>query len=202
MTISNAPESEAITSDDYAVFEAARENVLILKKTFAMWLTIGKAVVRARDIADRRGGGKTFMRLLEQQGLGEVIDKSTASNLLRVREDEREVRVWHATLTSKQQIEWAAPRTILRRCPVFKTPAETVGDKPPTKGEKDRMALAQVIEENERLKKLADNSIFAPTDTVEDMTTAILANVSADKAERLARSILDRIKHKRKKPAR
>jgi hypothetical protein len=53
--------------DDVAVFEAGRVSVNQLKKTFDLWVTIGTAVVRARDIADRRGGGKTFMRLLQQQ---------------------------------------------------------------------------------------------------------------------------------------
>jgi hypothetical protein len=119
---SNAPESEAVSLDDATVFEAARSAVVVLKKTFETWVVIGKAVVRARDIADRRGGGKTFMRLIEQQGLGRVVNKATASTLLRIMDRLGEVTTWHQTLTDRQQIDWAAPTTILKRCPVFAKP--------------------------------------------------------------------------------
>ena len=123
--ISNMPESEAITSDDHEVFEAAREGIRVtLKREFETWMTIGKAVARARDIADRRGGGKTFMRIIEQQDLGDVVSKATASNLLRIMERIDEVRAWHAALTTKQQIEIAAPSTILKRCPIQSTDQE------------------------------------------------------------------------------
>jgi hypothetical protein len=67
---SNAPESEALTFQDTVIFENARGAANSLKKTFETWVVIGKAVVRARDIANERGGGKTFMRLLDQQALG------------------------------------------------------------------------------------------------------------------------------------
>jgi hypothetical protein len=81
---SNAPESEALALGDIQIFEAARSAIGLLKKTFDTWITIGRAVVRARDIADRRGGGKTFMRLIEQQGLVPAISNMRSGRLVRI----------------------------------------------------------------------------------------------------------------------
>ena len=92
------------------------------------------------------------MRIIVQQGLGEVVSKATASNLLRIMERIGEVTTWHAMLTTRQQIDWAAPSTILKRCPIFNPPINPA-DKPMTKAAADRKALAEALEENERLKK-------------------------------------------------
>jgi hypothetical protein len=116
----NAPESEALSLDDAAVFEAARSAATLLKKTFETWVTIGRAVVRARQIADQRGGGKTFMRLIHQQGLGPVVPKATASRLERIMAQLPGVEEWRLTLTVKQQIEWASPSSVCSRCPALK----------------------------------------------------------------------------------
>jgi hypothetical protein len=172
---SNAPESEALTLQDTVIFENARGAANLLKKTFETWVVIGKAVVRARDIANERGGGKTFMRLLDQQALG-WINKTTASNLLRIMEQLPGVTKWHEELTDKEQIDWAAPTTILKRCPVFQTAKPDPADKPPTKAEQDRMALAATIEENHQLKQqleASDGDRFKPTDRIEDIANAL-----------------------------
>jgi hypothetical protein len=66
---SNAPESEALTLEANEVFESARQAVAHFRKSFDEWVSIGKAVVIAREMADRHGGTKTFMRIIEQQGL-------------------------------------------------------------------------------------------------------------------------------------
>jgi hypothetical protein len=184
---SNAPDSEGLTLDDVTVFENARGAVVILKKTFETWVMIGKAVVRARDIADTRGGGKTFMRIIEQQGLGHVINKTTASTLLRIMERLPEVTRWHETLTVKEKIAWAAPTTILKRCPAFAQPRPDLdpSDKPPTKAEQDRMALAQALEEIEQLKqqlKKVDGSLFdLKRDSAEDIALVLANNISQAK---------------------
>jgi hypothetical protein len=186
---SNAPESEAITLDDNEVFEAARQAVTLLKKTFGTWVTIGQAVVRARDIADRRGGGKTFKRLIEQQGLGAIVNKTTASNLLRIMERLPDVTAWHNTLTTRQQIDWAAPTTILKRCPLFHTRKQDDADKPPTKAEQDRMALAVALEEIERLKLRGDGSLFdLKRDTAEDIGRTLADNISEWKFKEIVKA--------------
>jgi hypothetical protein len=194
----NAPESEAITLSDNEVFEAARQAVMLLKKTFATWVTIGKAVMRARDIADRRGGGKTFMRLIEQQGLGPIINKSTASNLLRMMERLPDVSAWHETLTAKQQIEWAAPTTILKRCPIFNPPKANNADKPPTKAEQDRMALAVALEEVEQLKRRGDGSLFdLKRDNAADIGRVLADTISERKFKEIVKAAMRHYKKQR-----
>jgi hypothetical protein len=180
----NAPESEAVTLNDTAIFEAARQAGGLLKKTFETWIVMGRGVVRAREIADRRGGGKTFMRLIEQQGLSRFIDKTTASHLERIMEHVAEVTAWHETLTDKQKTKWAAPTTILTHCPIFKKPK--VERTEPTPAERDRMALAAALEENERLKQREDGDRFKPTDTAADIATVLVGMFKPAKAKEIA----------------
>jgi hypothetical protein len=79
----NAPESAQLTPDDVAVFEDARHAVLELKRTFQNWIRIGHAVVRAREIADRSGDSEVFWRVLDQQGLGRILNKRSKSKDVR-----------------------------------------------------------------------------------------------------------------------
>jgi hypothetical protein len=177
--------------DDVTVFEAARSAIGLLKKTFETWVTIGRAVVRAREIADRRGGGKTFMRLIEQQSLAPLVDKATASRLERIMKQLPAVIAWHETLTTKQKIEWAAPTTIMKRCPVFNKPKPALDEpKPPTKGEQDRMALAAALEEIEQLKKRADGDTFKPSEPINDIARALYGTFEGfphEKGEKVAK---------------
>jgi hypothetical protein len=144
--LTNAPESEAITLEDQTIFDNARSAIVSLKKTFESWMTIGKGVVRAREIADRRGGAKTFMRLIEQQGLASIVNKATASNLLRIMERYADVVRWHESLTDRQRIDWAAPTTIIKRCPIFCNPSLADDGNRMTPAERDRQALAAALE--------------------------------------------------------
>jgi hypothetical protein len=194
---SNATESEAMTLDDNEVFEDARQAATQLKRTFPNWMVIGKAVVLARDIADRCGGGKTFMLLIEQQGLGRIVDKTTASKLLRIMAELPAVTAWHETLTEKQKIDWAAPTTILKRCPVFAKPKpDDDGEQKLTPAEKDRMKLARLIEENHKLKQRDDGDRFKPTDTADDIATVLVGMFSSTKAQDIARRMLAKLKEK------
>lgn len=188
----NASES-AMSLDDATVFENAREAVTTLKKTFDTWIVIGRAVVRAREIADRRGGGKTFKTVLEQQDLG-FIHKSTLSCLERIMESLPEVVKWHETLQPREQIDWAAPRTIIKRCPVFASvPQEKDADaeKPPTKAEQTNMALANALERVAQLETREDGDRFKPTDTPKDIATVLVSMFTARKAKQIAECILE-----------
>jgi hypothetical protein len=129
----NAPESQTLDRDELALCEAARQSALQLKVTFDNWMTIGRAVAALRTHADgliEKGWAArtTFPRLIEQQGLGQLLDKAKTSRLLTIMDRLPEVQAWHATLTLKEQIAWASPDSIMRKCPVFNQPAEP---KPP-----------------------------------------------------------------------
>jgi hypothetical protein len=115
----NDPESRSLTSEETALFEAAREAVGFLKKTFPTWIVIGHAVVAARERADQFGGGKTFRIILEQQGISQVVPPSTATRLIAIIEHLPEVQAWHADLTDDRKFAWASPSSVFQRCPVF-----------------------------------------------------------------------------------
>ena len=63
----NAPEVTDFTSEENAALENARESLGALKKTFAHWITIGRAVQICRARAEAIGGKETFHRLLDDQ---------------------------------------------------------------------------------------------------------------------------------------
>jgi hypothetical protein len=115
----NDPESRNLTPEEVTLFEAARQAIGLLKKTFETWTIIGKAVRAARARADRIGGGKTFRRILEQQGLAKVVPPATATRLLQIMERLPEVQAWHASLTEQQQVAWASPSAVVKHCTVF-----------------------------------------------------------------------------------
>src|SRR5215831_7525084 len=97
MALTNAPESEALTLDDITLFENGRQQVNVLRRTFDSWAIIGRCVVRAREIADRRRGGKTFMRLLDQQGITPALGRSPktmASKLEKIMKHYAAVVAW------------------------------------------------------------------------------------------------------------
>jgi len=196
---SNAPESEAMTLEETVVFEDARQAVAHLRKTFDQHVKIGRAVILARDIANRRGGGtRMIRRIIEQQGLGTVVTGPEVSRFLRIMPRIEEVNAWRATLTDRQKIDWASPQTILKRCPIFRNPTPPSGEAEErmTPAERDRQALAAAIEENHRLQaELAhreDGDRFQPTDTADDIATVIVGMFSKTKA----RDIADRIRTK------
>src|SRR5262245_6450673 len=76
----NDPESRNLTEEENTLFANARAALVTLRKTFETWIVVAKAVAAARVRADRIGGGKTFRRILEQQGLG-ALAPATATRL-------------------------------------------------------------------------------------------------------------------------
>jgi hypothetical protein len=210
---SNAPESEALGSDDVQVFENARSAVVNLKKTLDSWIVIGRAVVRARDIADRRGGRFAFQRLLDQQGIAPALgrewqsQKAQAHKLIALMENLGEVMAWHQGLSPAQQIQWSAPSTIWKHCPVFKKgdADDADAERPPSKQKQLEASLAKALQENhhltERLKH-SDGSLFdLKADSAEDIANVIVASVSAHKVEALVKALVTRTKRKAQKPA-
>src|SRR6516225_9096599 len=168
----NAPESQTLHRDELALCEAARQSALQSKLTFDNWMTIGRAVAALRTHADGlieegRASGTTFPRLIKQQGLGQLLDKANTSRLLAIMDRLPEVQAWHATLTLKKQIAWAAPDSIMRKCPVFNQPAEPKPSQPTTRHELGRERL-QVSELQARVAELEEELAGARTTEVSD----------------------------------
>jgi hypothetical protein len=198
-TISNAPESEALSSDDVEIFENARQAVMTLKKTFETWMVIAKAIVWARNMADRRGGRKTFMRIVEQQGLGRVVDKATASRLLRIHDHLGDVYKWRETLTEKQQLDWASPTSVCQRCPTLNPPKDRGEPKPP-KMMVDKAQYTAMLEENDQLKKREDGDRFRPEDSAHDIAVTMVGMFSPRKAKEIAKQMMELVKKREPQP--
>lgn len=209
--MANARESVTITLEDNEIFEAARNAVGLLKKTFEIWIVIGKAVMRARKIAKELGGAKTFMRVIEQQGLGPVVNKATASRLESIMEKLPEVMKWHESLTPRQQIDWAAPTTVYKHCPLFKMPKDKKDDEPEFKPVDLMRAVESVVHHladiddadmrESIIERIAgpqrqEGDLFKPTDTAEDIATVLVGMFTARKAETIARAMLRLIKER------
>jgi len=164
--------STSFSASEDETLEAARAAWAGLsKRSFEGWIAIGRGIRILRRRADQLGGRNTFQRLMAEQGFRmdgpkpeRQFDKTTASRLLLVMEQETEVRIWHQQLTPVQQAEWASPNAILRHCPIFAKPKSTEPSASPYAQLKQaHMAL---LEENERLKQsIGGEHLFDPNQT-------------------------------------
>jgi hypothetical protein len=202
----NARESQTLDRDELALCEAARQSALQSKLSFDNWMTIGRTVAALRTHVDSRiekGGASrtTFPRLIEQQGLGQLLDTAKTSRLLTIMDHLPEVQAWHATLTLKEQIAWASPDKIVRKCPVFNQPAQPKPPETAVRRELGRERLqvselqARVAELEEELAgaratKVSDDHIVVAQPGLED-----IRNAYAETLLRLPRS--ERLKEMR-----
>jgi hypothetical protein len=190
-------ESQTLDRDELALCEAARQSALQPKLTFDNWMTIGRAVAALRKHADRlieegRAVRTTFPRLIEQQGLGQLLDEAKMSRLLTIMDRLAEVQAWHATLTLKEQIAWASPDSILRKCPVFNQAAEPKLPQPTIRHE---LADLEVSELQARVAELEKELAGAHATEVTDHHVLVrqsgledLRNAYAETLLRLPRS--------------
>lgn len=201
-TVDDAYDSQqraATTLSQIAIVEAAQQAVItlvnVMEGAFENWITIGRAVVLAREIADREGGGKTFMKLLEGWELTHVVNKSTASTLERIMRQLPEVTAWRQTLTVRQRIDWAAPTTILKHCPVFNKPdPEAEKEKPLSMAKQTEVALANALERVAELENREEGDRFKPTDTAQDIAVVLVGMFTPRKAKDIADRMLELLK--------
>jgi hypothetical protein len=201
----NAPELAALSLEEHASIEAARNAFTTLKRTLDHWMTIGKGLQVLHAKAERLNAGRgTFKRLRELAGLGEkAIPKSTVTRLFAILDNLPAVTEWQQGLTDKQKYDWASPISVHRHCPVFK--------KQKSDDEKSKLSpMAQLKqanialqEENHRLKQQQrkDGDCFKPTDTAKDIATALVGTLSGfplAKARRVALHMLEIIKERKK----
>jgi hypothetical protein len=203
----NARELEWLTPEDRTQGELALNALHALRKTFDHWMIIAKFVYRMRQLADEKGGRKTFVRLLEQNGCGpgeieEIGGKATLTRLVQIAEHEMEVREWYHELRRDEQLRWAAPTTIFKHCSVFHKGEDGVTGTP-TAVKRKRLDTAKSLKveldrANERIKELeeeSDGSLFDLChDSADDIATTIVGSISAHKAGTLARRILKLLK--------
>jgi hypothetical protein len=76
-----------------------------------------------------------------------------------------EVQAWHAALTLKEQIAWASPDSIMRKCPALNEPVEPKPSQPTVRHE---LADLQVSELQARVAELEGELADARTTEVSD----------------------------------
>jgi len=184
-------------SEDEALEAARAAWVGLRKRTFEGWIAIGKGIRILRRRADQLGGRKTFQRLMAEQGFRidgpkaeRQFDKTAATRLLQVMEQETEVRTWHQQLTPVQQAEWASPNAILRHCPIFAKPKRT--ESSPYAQLKE--AHISLLEEHEKLKEQGTKHLFDPENTTDhQIAETMIGRLSGwrGRARRVARLMLE-----------
>jgi hypothetical protein len=185
-----------------ATIEAGRTAMTSLRKTFDLWIAVGRAVETLALKAERIGGRQTFKRLMAQNGFKidgpateRQLDKSIISKLLRIMENLTEVQAWHEGLSDRQKIDYASPSTVFKHCPLFakdKVKAE------PKLTEKEllKQSVAKLEEENHKLKQQKEDERFTPTDTSENVAKTVVGMFTPRKAEQVARHILALLKER------
>ena len=130
------PELDALSANEHKIVAGGREALRSLgRRTFELWMVVGRGIKVLRAKADRLGGTKAFRRVLVQNGY-DSLDNSVISKLVKIMDRRREVEAWRATLSEKQQGEWSAPSTIFLHCPIFATRKARSG--PPSRASRHR----------------------------------------------------------------
>jgi hypothetical protein len=209
-------ERVAITAlSDLSIFDNARAAGQALKKSIDSWFVIGRAVVRAREIADaytgKVGSGRIFRSIIEEQNLGDIVSKATASHLLEIMARQAEVTKWHNELPGNLQWQYAAPTTILKHCPIFRKQPKADNNKEPKfkpaaldhAMDSMRFHLDRMDEDGKRavIEKIAgpqreEGDLFKATDTAKDIATVLVGMFKPRKAEEIARSMLRMLKER------
>jgi hypothetical protein len=123
--MTNAPESVLLTREEHEVFETARVAIHTLGRSFDMWMDIARAVLLAHTKAAGLIAPFAFRHILDQQGILQVLgttwnsQKTTASKLMKILEKLPGVMEWRETLSHWERVNWAAPTTIYKHCPLF-----------------------------------------------------------------------------------
>jgi hypothetical protein len=104
-----------LNKSETAAVERALEALVTIRKTFAFWVMIGRALKALHTKAEQLGQKKAYDLLREREGLGkEVIPKSRSSRLLAIIDHLPEIEDWRAGLTDKQRFDWQSPEAVHR----------------------------------------------------------------------------------------
>jgi hypothetical protein len=161
----------SLSPEENVCVEQARAALARMKQTFACWIAVACALKALEDKAHRMGG-RTFARLCEREGLGsDVLNRGRRWRLHQILERLPAVEAWRAQLTDRQRFKWASPESVLRYCPLFvkPKPARAAGS----------TNVSPRIE---------------PTDTAEDIATALVALFLPRKSEAIAQAMLAKLK--------
>ena len=193
-TYHNAPEGGAFSLAENVEIEAGRTAYASIKKTFDLWIAIGRAVVVLRAKADRIGKRSAFARLMDEQGLS--MQAATSTRLLKIMAKLPEVVAWHEALSERRKFDWCSPNAIFKQCPIFKKDEVHPADKPLSAMEQLRQTVVTLEEENKKFKERGEDHRFDAKDTAKDIATTIVGMFTPSKARSIANAIIAMLKER------
>lgn len=167
------------------------------------WLAVGLGLEECRRLALERASAndmkspkakKEMAKVLEAEQL-DRIDKGDRSVLLPVIADLPAITAWRDKLTTTERMRFNRPQVLMRRFKKATTMSppkpENGGEPPEPRGYKAQYQIAetQISALKQRLK--TQGSLFnLHTDTPDEIAAAVVGNVLASRAERIARAVL------------
>jgi hypothetical protein len=167
------------------------------------WLVVGAALLVGRSAAMHEANsnqpvGRRYNEIfgdwLARHGF-DRIDKSVRSRLMECMDHRAEIEAWRSTLPLNKRMQLNYPATVLKHWKsATEVPKQDMKVSPMAKV---RASLAETIEENHRLKQEIDRGggdLWTATDRADDIAAIMMAKLSRNKAEQVARAILKRLK--------
>jgi hypothetical protein len=203
----DALDQSSITRDDLLI-QSGTEALgrLTSDCTWCDWCQVGEALLVGRHAAMREANtnrpegrpyNEAFGRWLGRYGF-DKLDRGDRTRLLECMQHLSAIEVWRATLTTNQRLQWNHPATVLRRWKAVHVVAKS--EKKPSPFAETKQALADQIEENDRLRreiKRGGGDLWTPEDRAADIAKVMASKLSTDKLERCARAMLAIVKQRK-----
>jgi hypothetical protein len=183
---------------DIVTAAQAAANRLISGQSWQDWRAVGCAlqVGRTRAMAEagtNRPEGKrysaAFSRWISDAKLDKVVGgrehNALRSRLLDLVDHLGEVERWRATLPPNQRVEWNYPATLHRHWQKPKIKKNL--DKPPSAMAKLKQSVADLEEENHRLKEANGGNTFTRKDSARDVVMVLRSMFSEGKLREICK---------------
>ena len=190
--------SETTQVSDEQVIARAQEaaNRLVAGASWQDWLAVGRALRIGRAHAMYEAGtnqptgsryAACFGRWLAAVKLDKVADKATRSRLFDLLDNLDAVEKWHQSLPTNRRLAINHPNTVWRHWQRSKVVPDPNKPRPPSPVTKLKQSLAEIEEENARLKQLNGGNTFTGKDTARDVVRVLRATFTENKLAEIRR---------------
>jgi hypothetical protein len=129
-----------------------------------------------------------------------LIDKCTRNHLFECLKHRVEIAKWLAPLTEGERFNLNHPTTVLRKWKAKTVvPDPNAPPKKPSPTAKLKETIIRLEEENHRMSNeiaRGGGDLWVPTDTAENIAGVMVANLTTDKAKKVAEAIIRKVKEK------
>jgi hypothetical protein len=169
-------------------------------RTWEDWLAVGDALLLGRSEAMRdahsnepkgRRYENAFGTWLDRHGFSKV-DKGDRHRLIECLTHRAEIEKWRATLTRTERLRLNHPSTVFRKWKA-QVPGATKPKRPSI-----REAHAEALEKIDRLEKeiaRGGGDLWTSDDRPRDIARVMVSKLSRDRAEKVARAILELLRN-------